>query len=313
MNRETQLLRDVREQLDQAGLRGHLVARDLDTGAQIDLNADTPIPLASLAKIPIAIAVLNQIRAGTIHLDTQVHIHPAAPPSRTPVGGSRFRHDAHIAVEDLLMLAVSLSDNTAADALLTLVPIDTVQADIDQLGIRGLHIRHPFTALTDTPLERLHPDEAHLAYELAAYSRTAGQGNHVWQLDTTRGNAGTATVLTDLLQHIWRPTRLDHPVAAHIRDLLAGNMIRHRITPDFASDHTQWSSKTGTLLNHRHEIGVIEHPDGQTIAITALSTSSNPAAEQPAAEATLGAAARALHDHLRQPRTGKRDPLLTPK
>lgn len=303
MNRETHLTHSIREQLDRAGLRGHLVARDLDTGIEVSLDADTPVPLASLAKIPLAITVLNRVHQGSIRLDTTVRVRSADPSPRTRAGGSRFRHDAHIAVEDLLMLAVSLSDNAAADALLTLTPVETVQADIDRLGIRGLQIRHPFTALTDTPLERLDPEEAHLAYELATSSRTSGHGSNVWQLDTSRGNAGTATALTDLLHEIWRPDRLDHSVAAHVRDLLAGNLIRHRITPDFASDHARWSSKTGTLLNHRHEIGVVEHSDGQTIAVAALSASNNPAAEQPAAEAALGAAARALHDYLRHPRT----------
>ena len=75
--------------------------------------------------------------------------------------------------------------------------------------------------------------------------------------------------------------------------------MRHRIAPDLMSDSAQWSSKTGTLLHLRHEIGVVDHADGQSIAVVVLSESSNPAAVQPAAEAALGAAARALHDLLR--------------
>ena len=38
-----------------------------------------------------------------------------------------------------------------------------------------------------------------------------------------------------------------------------------------------WSSKTGTLLHLRHEIGVVDHADGQSIAVAVLSESSDPA------------------------------------
>ncbi len=57
--------------------------------------------------------------------------------------------------------------------------------------------------------------------------------------------------------------------------------------------------ETGTLLNLRHEIGVIEHDDGDTYAVAALTQSTVPAATQPAAEALMAQVARALHDHLR--------------
>jgi beta-lactamase class A len=76
-------------------------------------------------------------------------------------------------------------------------------------------------------------------------------------------------------------------------------VIRHRLGPDFASDASKWSSKTGTLLNLRHEAGVVEHDDGTSYAVVALTESRVPAATQPAAEAQMSRVARALHDHLR--------------
>jgi beta-lactamase class A len=80
---------------------------------------------------------------------------------------------------------------------------------------------------------------------------------------------------------------------------MAQNAIRHRLAPDFSSDASRWSSKTGTVLNLRHEAGVVEHDDGAVLAVTALTQSAVPAAAQPAAEAVMGRVARALHDRLR--------------
>src|SRR5699024_1813692 len=82
--------------------------------------------------------------------------------------------------------------------------------------------------------------------------------------------------------------------AARLRELMSGNVVRHRLAPDLSSDAAMWSSKTGTLLHLRHEIGVVDHADGQSIAIVVLSESGNPASVQPAALVGLRAAARAL-------------------
>ncbi|SCE61112.1 beta-lactamase class A [Streptomyces sp. Termitarium-T10T-6] len=89
-------------------------------------------------------------------------------------------------------------------------------------------------------------------------------------------------------------------MAERLRDLLAHNVLRHRLTPDFSSDASRWSSKTGTLLNLRHEIGVVEHADGQAFAIAVLTESSVPAGAQPGVDALMAEAARRLRDHLRQ-------------
>lgn len=285
--------------LEDAGLRARIIARDLDSRAEVALSAEGAMPLASLVKVPIALAVLNRVEAGELDADEQVRVEPAATGSASPTGAARFRHPARIAVEDLLTLAVCFSDNTAADALLDLVPTTEVQRDLEALGLRGIDVRHRLDALVTTPLESLDRAEAHLAYDLAQTRPPQGGGHRIWQLDISRANSATARSLMSLLAEVWRPERIAPGVAAQLRELMSGNVVRHRLAPDLMSDSAQWSSKTGTLLHLRHEIGVVDHADGQSIAIVVLSESSNSASAQPAAEAALGAAARALHDLLR--------------
>lgn len=70
-------------------------------------------------------------------------------------------------------------------------------------------------------------------------------------------------------------------MAERVRDLLANNLLRHRLTPDFASDAARWSSKTGTLLNLRHEVGVVEHADGQAFAVACSPNHGWPQASSP--------------------------------
>lgn len=299
MNADARVVHDVKAQLDVAGLRAAIVVRDLDSGREVATAGDTTMPLASVVKVPIALAVLNRISEGTLDRAQPMTLLPDRFEGDGPRRTSRFRHTAQIALEDLLMLSVGFSDNTATDALLDVVSPEQVQDDLERLGLKGIHVRHRLDALVQTPLENLPPSDAHLVYDLARGGPGRGEGHRIWQLDVSKANIGTAAGLTELLQELWRPVRIDPSVASRLRSLLAGNIIRHRLAPDFASDAMTWSSKTGTLLHLRHEVGVVDHADEQSIAVSVLSESSNPAAAQPAAEATLGAAARALHDLLR--------------
>lgn len=295
---DQRLLAGVRADLDRAGLRASIVVRDLESGREVALDGDVPTPAASLAKVPIALSVLLRVADGRLDGAMPVTVPPGDPSEGTP-GTGRFRHPATIAVDDLVSLALTISDNGAADALLALVPAADVMADLDRLGIRGLAIRHPFAELSDTPLERFSPDDAHLAHTLAIRGSTPAHGHPVRQLDVARTNTVTARGFADLLESIWREHGIPPQVAARLREYLHGNALRHRLAPDLAADDARWASKTGTLLNLRHEAGVLEHADGARFAIVVLSASTVPASTQPAAEAALGAAARALHEHLR--------------
>ncbi|MGY4956588.1 serine hydrolase [Streptomyces nigrescens] len=294
--RVTQELRGV---LAGAGLSGSFLVRDLFTGEEIGIDPDVEFPVASLVKVPLAVAVLDRIHDGRLDGAAMIDVEPGRIASPGPVGLSRFRHPARIAIDDLLYLSTALSDSVAADALFALVPPAEVNQTLRDAGISGIAVRNPLRDLVETPAEQLDPGDVHLAHSLAIGSRTAGRGHPIPQLDVSRANSGSARAFVDLLEALWVPVRLPSGVAAPLRSLMAHNVMRHRLAPDFSSDASKWSSKTGTLLNLRHEAGVVEHDDGGTFAIAALTESKVPAATQPAAEALMSQVARTLHDHLR--------------
>ncbi|EFE79325.1 class A beta-lactamase-related serine hydrolase [Streptomyces filamentosus] len=299
MNTEA-LVRDVRARLSEGGLRACLLVRDLGTGEEVGIDPDTDLPSASLVKVPLALATLERIRRGELDGATPLDVAPGRVTTPGPTGLSRFRHPARIAIDDLLYLSTCLSDGTAADALFDLTPPARVAGLLREAGLRGITVRHRTEELFDTPMERFDADQAHLAHALAIDAGTSGRGHRVPQLDTTRANTGSARSFVDLLQALWTPSKIHPDVAERLRDLLAHNVLRHRLTPDFSSDASRWSSKTGTLLNLRHEIGVVEHADGQAFAIAVLTESSVPAGAQPGVDALMAEAARRLRDHLRQ-------------
>lgn len=300
MMSEDRLLRELRATLRDGGLRGSFLVRDLATGDELGIDPDLEFPIASLVKIPLAIATLERVRRGELDPARQIEVAPGRVAAPGPTGLSRFRHPARMAVDDLLYLGVSISDSTSADALFALTPPAEVARILDELGLDGVFVRHSMGDLEDTPVDRLHPADAHLAHSLAIGASTSGRGHPVWQLDIARANTGTARAFTELLQALWTPSAIDPGIASRVRELMGANLLRQRLAPDFSSDATVWSSKTGTLLNLRHETGVVEHADGQAFAVTALTESQVPAGRQPEAEALMGQVARALRDQLRQ-------------
>jgi beta-lactamase class A len=293
------LLGELRSGLDDGGLRGAFLVRDLDSGEELGIEPDLVFPAASLVKIPLAIAVLERIRLGELSGATDVLVQPERFAGPGPAGLTKFRHPARVSIDDLLYLSTCLSDNLAAETLFDRVPPAEVMTSLQQLGVRGIAVRHSLRDLTQTPAEQFETADVHLAHSLAIEAGTAGRGHRIPQLDVTRANAGSARAFVDLLQALWRPSSIPENVAARTRELMGDNVLRQRLAPDFSSDLSRWSSKTGTLLNLRHEIGVVEHADGQTFAVAALTESRVAAIVQPGAEALMGHVARTLRDHLR--------------
>ncbi|CCH31251.1 serine hydrolase [Actinosynnema sp. NPDC047251] len=293
------VLRDAREALEAGGLRGSFLVRDLDTGDELGIDADVEFPVASLVKVPLAVATLERVARGELDETLPVVVRPGRSTVPGPTGLSKFRHPATIALGDLLYLSTAISDSVAADALFALTPPAAVTAELRRLGYDGIAVRHLVADLTDTPAERFAPPDVHLAHSLAITAGTAGQGHPVPQLDISLANTGSPRAFVDLVGGLWRPTSVDPSVAARVRGLMGDNLLRQRLAPDFVSDSSRWSSKTGTLLNLRHEVGVVEHAGGPAYAVAAFTESRVPAVVQPGAEALMAHVARTLRDQLR--------------
>ena len=76
MNTEV-LLRRLRAELDDGGLRGSFLVRDLVTGREIGIDPDLEFPSASLVKIALAAVTLDRIRRGEIDGATRIEVGPA--------------------------------------------------------------------------------------------------------------------------------------------------------------------------------------------------------------------------------------------
>ncbi|MEU6591822.1 serine hydrolase [Streptomyces sp. NPDC046881] len=278
------------------GVRGSFLARNLDTGQQLGFDIDESTPLASVAKVPLALVVLERIATGDLDPALPVTVDPGTS-SVGPTGLAAFRHPATVAVADLVLLMLSVSDNAAADALLGLVPVADVDARLRAWGCDGIRLRHRMNHLYECAAGAAGNDFS-LALELAV--RDARAGRHTIEtLDPAHANAGSAAALVALLGRVWCDEIATPPATAELRRLMGLQVFTQRLASELRTDSLRWSGKTGTFLHLRHEIGVVETESGERVAMAALTRSGRRAGLAPDIDLAIGVAGREAFEALR--------------
>ncbi|WP_382306110.1 serine hydrolase [Herbiconiux sp. UC225_62] len=279
------------------GVSGHFLARNIRTGEEFGFDETAAVPLASVAKVPLALVILALIDDGRIDEAAPLVIDPAVS-SFGATGTALFRHPATIAVGDLLMSMLAVSDNAAADALLDLVGIDTVNERLRFWGCDDIVFRHRFQRMYECAAGAA-GDDFRLAMELAIRGDRPGEHHAIETMDAANANVGTAAALVDLLQRVWLDDIAGPRATAALRRLMSHQVANHRLPSDLQADAFTVRSKTGTFLTLRHEIGVVETDSGEAIAIAALTRSTARATVQQAVDLAIGAAARRAVESLR--------------
>jgi beta-lactamase class A len=278
------------------GVTGQFMARNIDTGAELGFDVETPVPLASVVKVPLALVVLDQICAGELDAAMPVTLDPATK-STGPTGIAPFRYAATIAVADLLHPMLTVSDNASADALFDLVGADTVEKRLRDWKCAGIRVRHRLNRLYECAAG-VAGDDFDLALRLAIQEEVTGRRT-IDVLDPAHANTGTAAALVELLQRIWLDD-IAHPDAtAELRRLMAMQVFTQRLSSDLRADTIRISGKTGTFLHLRHEIGVVAASSGDRVAIAALTRSDRQASIAQDIDLSIGAAGRSAFEALR--------------
>jgi beta-lactamase class A len=145
------------------GIMG-IYVKDLTSGQNFGVNADTIFPQASSIKIPILIELLRQSQSGKINLAARVEIHRAATVAGS--GVLQFFSDGGSAVSlrDLAVLMVVLSDNSATNLLIDRVGMDNVNSLLDSVG---LHQTRLARRMIDTAAERAERENHSTPREMA--------------------------------------------------------------------------------------------------------------------------------------------------
>lgn len=219
---------DVADIAGSAGMHVGVAVVDLATGTWMSHQSDEQMVSASMIKLAVAAAFLEQVKAGAFSLDDTYALQYS-----DFVGGtgslSALGAGAEVSYREIVRRMICASDNTATNILIRAIGMDAVNEEAKKLGLEA------------TQLNRLMMDEA---------ASAAGIENYTSAADCAK-----------LLQMVHDGTFIDETSSALMLEALEQQEdwggIRNGLPEGVAFAH-----KTGTLANVRHDGGIVEgeHP-----------------------------------------------------
>lgn len=218
------LKKDLKSKL--AGFKGKigLVVEDLDAGWTISFNEDTLMPSASLVKIPIMLSCFYAQQEGRLNLKDSVKLK-----SFQRVSGSKALGNSPIGsrfvIEELFDPMITLSDNSAANALIGLMGFTDWNIYFKKMGLKNTNI---------------------VRNMMDFKSRRRGQENYT-----------TAADMAYILEKLYRRQFLNREISEKCLLLLSQQKINDRIPRKLPQDEILAVHKTGLERHICHDAGIV--------------------------------------------------------
>jgi beta-lactamase class A len=243
------------------------------TSMNCDLNPPAHSPMQSVFKAPLALTALHVVERGELGLDQLIRFRASdriLPRTYSPLQEKYPAAEVDIPLRELLRLAVSLSDNAAADVVLRIIGGPAVvNAYIKTIGISGFQLSDGEAAM--------HRD-AMLQYRNWIEPAAAVQFLRLL-IDNPPVTHEHATLLLDWMQ---ATPRGNQP----IRGLLPeGTAVMHKAGSSGADNG---------LARATNDIGLIALLDGRRLAIAIFVTDST--AEETTRDSVFARIAKAAYD-----------------
>jgi beta-lactamase class A len=277
---------------------------------EISFNADNVFPMASTAKIAVAMLASSRVASGELALDQTIHIDPVlfAPGlARSPLDHFfywPFQTRRTETVDTLLGFMIHQSDNTATDTLIQkLGGVAGVNAFVADLGVSGFHLKRTFAQLVDFyyGLKLTSGRRPNIVQIAASIHRL--RPPYVWRETTERAlietgdDCCTPRAMADLLT-VLATAAIYAPAYSHMRQCAGG---RHRIRAGLAECKDMiktFGHKTGSLGGVANDAGIVQFTNGSFAVIcvmTALASAPMNIRDEQIAGATRLAIASAVH------------------
>lgn len=245
----------------------------LETGDAALLNEDDHYPMQSVYKLPISMAMMDQIRLDDHALDEQIGVTPAdfvrqgqASPLRdkNPNGGI-------FTIRELIRLALVESDGSASDVLLRVLGgPNVVQQYLSQIGVEDMKVVNTEKEMgADWNVQYQNWATPVAAVELLRYL----DKQTVDDIDSEK-----YVLLTDMHNAVTGPKRLKG-------QLPAGTDISHK---------TGTGGTRNGITSATNDIGIIDLPNGKHLAVAVFVSDSS--ADDKTRDAVIAKIARAAWD-----------------
>jgi beta-lactamase class A len=270
-DKQDQRLRNQIEQIASAA-KGRLgvEAEVLETGESVSLNPHDHFPMQSVYKLPIGMAVMKQVDAGTIKLAQEVRLTQDDFIGRAAHSPIRDKNPngVEISVTELMGWMLLESDGTASDVLMGLAGgPEAIQAYLAELKISDMIVRNTENEFTKNQ-----------ALQYRNWTTPEAAVSLLRALHERRGLVEPSQAL--LLKLMTEST----PGAKRLKGLLpAGTIVAHK---------TGTSGTQNGITAATNDIGLITMPNGRHLAIAVFVADS--AADEATREGVIAKIARAV-------------------
>ena len=226
-------------------------ARNLRTGREFALGADTKVRTASTIKLPVLCALESLVAAGGAKWSERIVLEPGEKVTGSGVLGS-LEDGTDLTVRNLAILMIIVSDNTATNLITDRITADAVNDYLDTIG------------LTTTRFNRKVRGDGSKLAEPSGWSKAG-------QLEENRKyglGVSTPREMVRLLGMLEAGTIVNPAASKDILDILAGQQVRDGIARH-APEDLRIVSKSGSLDALRSDVGIVYAKGGPVaMAIT---------------------------------------------
>jgi beta-lactamase class A len=259
---------------------------DIETGTEVGIHADEPLPMASVCKVPILVAAYRAAEAGELNLRERVEFYAT---DRCLGSGllNGFDTGLNATLRDLLFLMIVVSDNAATDLILRRLPAVRIRTIMSELGLPDIRFERPIAQLLGDYFAALHPSLAGVKVgEWEARCRAVpGLKEHAENLEATRTAVNTMTGTTDtepgrdtaparqiarLFARIAKQDCARPESCEAMLDILGRQVLNSRL-PRLLPPFTRFPHKTGTLGSGAvvNDAGIL-YREGKPVASVAV-------------------------------------------
>lgn len=244
-----------------------------DSPINCDLDPYARPPMESVFKLPLAVATLDLVESEKFSLDQPIRFLTSdriLPHIYSPLQDKYPDANVDVPLRELLRLAVSLSDNVAADIVLRVIGGPSVVTSyMKSIGVEGFHL--------EDGEHGLHDDAK------AQYRNWFEPIGAVELLRRISDNSPLRDENTKLLQE-WMQDTPTGPQEIK-GELPAGTIVMHK---------TGHSGTVDGVASGTNDIGLITLPDGRRLAIAIFITDSK--ADDATRDAVMARIAKAAYD-----------------
>jgi beta-lactamase class A len=246
----------------------------LESGDTLTVNGHAKLPMQSVYKYPLGLAVLRQVDLGTLSLDQRIPVKKSdlLPKTWSPLREKYPNADTAVALEEILKFTVAQSDNNGCDMLFRLLGgPKNVDSYIRSLGINDI-------AILNTEEEMGKDKTAQFRnyvtpYELARLLSLMYRGKVL-------SEKNTRTIIKILEETTTGPKRLKG-------QLPQGTVVAHK-TGSSGTDERGITHAT-------NDAGIITLPDGSHVAVVVFV--SNSPADEKEREGVISSIAKTVWDN----------------